>query len=202
MAARIQVRVEAYIVELWPQSLTPAPRPTGSSAGTSHLLGISLGLALPSFWTRHEITQAFDDANTIWKREADIEFTPVTISERSESVPPDEKGMWIHFVNNLSPKGKGIGVGFVYDLPSDEGGWGGGRIAVLSNLKASEGGAGFAGNLLAHELGHVLMDDPLHAMANKDPNNLMYGSRNPKVTNKGTLTPKQVELARTQALKM
>ena len=39
--------------------------------------------------------------------------------------------MWIQFVNRLTPP-KGIGVAFVYDLPSDEGGWGGGRIAAVA----------------------------------------------------------------------
>jgi hypothetical protein len=157
-------------------------------------------LALPSFWTRHQITQAFDDANAIWKREADIEFTPVTISERSESVPADEQGMWAHFLNHLTPQTRGVGVGFVYDLPLGEGGWGGGRIAVISGEKVSEGLSGFAGSLLAHELGHVLIDDPLHTLANDDPSNLMYGSRHPRVMNAGLLNKRQVNLARTRAL--
>jgi hypothetical protein len=158
-------------------------------------------LAVPSFWTSHQINQAFDDANTIWRREADIEFGPVTISERTEAVPADERGLWIHFVNHLTPK-RGIGVGFVYDLPSDEGGWGGGRIAVISGEKVAEGLAGFAGNLLAHELGHVLIDDPLHTSAQNDPSNLMFGRRNPRVVNAGLLNQSQVTLARTQALRM
>jgi hypothetical protein len=131
------------------------------------------------FWSRAEVTQAFADANRIWIREAEIEFTPVEISERSEVVPADENGMWIHFVNNLSPRTPGIGVGFVYDLPSQEGGWGGGRIAAISGKKAESGLPGFAGNLLAHELGHVLMDDPNHSLALNETSNLMYGASNP-----------------------
>jgi hypothetical protein len=192
--------VDAYILALFPKSLSASQQASRSVAGSTVLQPLALGLAVPSFWTRHQITQAFDAANGIWTREADIEFAPVTITERTESVPADENGMWIHFVNHLAPKTRGIGVGFVYDLPSDEGGWGGGRIAVISGQKAGEGIAGFAGSLLAHELGHVLIDDPLHSMANNDPSNLMYGSRNPRVANAGLLNKNQVKLARTRAL--
>jgi hypothetical protein len=192
--------VDAYILALFPKSLSASQQASRSVAGTIVLQPLALGLAVPSFWTRHQITQAFDAANSIWTREADIEFAPVTISERTESVPADENGMWAHFVNHLAPQTRGIGVGFVYDLPSDEGGWGGGRIAVISGQKAGEGIAGFAGSLLAHELGHVLIDDPLHSMANNDPSNLMYGSRNPRVANAGLLTKSQVKLARARAL--
>ena len=198
--ARIRVSVDAYILALFPESLSANQRLARSLAGSTVLQPLALGLAVPSFWTRHQITQAFDAANSIWTREADIEFAPVTISERTESVPADENGMWIHFVNHLAPQTRGIGVGFVYDLPSDEGGWGGGRIAVISGEKAAEGIAGFAGSLLAHELGHVLIDDPLHSLANNDPSNLMYGSRNPRVANAGLLNKNQVQLARTRAL--
>jgi hypothetical protein len=198
--ARIQVRVEAYILALFPQSISPAPRAPGSPAPSAELRAIALGLAVPSFWTRHQITQAFDAANEIWRREADIEFAPLTISERMEAVPANERDMWIHFVNHLAPQARGISVGFVYDLPSDEGGWGGGRIAVISGEKAAEGLSGFAGNLLAHELGHVLIDDPLHGYAGDNPSNLMYGRRNPRVANAGLLNQRQVDLARTRAL--
>jgi len=198
--ARIRVSVEAYVLALYPQSLSPAQRTSRSAAAPMLLQPLALGLAVPSFWTRHQIAQAFDDANKIWTREADIEFSPITVSERAEAVPADENGMWIHFLNHLAPQARGIGVGFVYDLPSDEGGWGGGRIAVISGQKAGEGIAGFAGSLLAHELGHVLIDDPLHTYANNDPSNLMYGSRNPRVANAGLLTRDQVKLARTRAL--
>jgi hypothetical protein len=198
--ARIRVGIEAYMLALFPQSLSPAPRPSRTPAGPLQLQALALGLAVPSFWSRQQITQAFDEANRIWTREADIEFAPVTISRRTESVPADERGMWIHFVNHLAPNGRGIGVGFVYDLPSDEGGWGGGRIAVISGKKASEGLPGFAGSLLAHELGHVLIDDPLHTLAANDPSNLMYGSRNPRIANAGLLNQQQVAAARTRAL--
>ena len=197
--ARIRVSVEAYILALYPRSFSDAQRASRSPAGSIELQALALGLAVPSFWTRHQITQAFDAANGIWTREADIEFAPVTISERAEAVPADEHGMWIHFVNHLPPRTRGIGVGFVYDLPSDEGGWGGGRIAVISGQKAAEGLPAFAGNLLAHELGHVLIDDPLHVYAQSDPSNLMHGRRNPRVANAGLLNPQQVQIARTRA---
>ena len=65
--------------------------------------------------------------------------------------------MWIQCVNRLTPP-KGIGVAFVYDLPSDEGGWGGGRIAAVAGAKAGKALPGFLGSILAHELGHILLD--------------------------------------------
>lgn len=199
--ATIRVPVEAYILTLYPQSIAQSPTLTQTAAGQHHLEALARGLAVPSFWSRHQVTQAFDEANRIWKREADIEFSPVTISERDEAVPSGERGMWIHFLNNLAPRGRrGIGAGFVYDLPSEEGGWGGGRIAVVSGRKVSEGLPGFAGTLLAHELGHVLIDDPLHALAGDDRTNLMYGIRNPRVANAGLLNDRQIESARIRAL--
>lgn len=196
--SRIFVRVEAYFLDLYPQS---GGGSRGGSGSGATLRALANGLALPSFWGRDEIDEAFAEANRIWTREADIEFSPIVIAERSESVPADENGMWIHFVNRLSPRARGIGVGFVYDLPSDEGGWGGGRVAVIAGIKAWSGIAGFAGNLLAHELGHVLMDDPNHQTAT-DPSNLMFGRRNPRVANAGRLTPGQVTTARTRAIQL
>lgn len=198
--ATIRVPVEAYLLTLYPQSIAQSPTLKKTAAGQHQLESLARGLAVPSFWSRHQVTQAFDDANRIWKREADIEFSPVTISERDEAVPAGERGMWIHFLNNLAPRGRGIGAGFVYDLPSDEGGWGGGRIAVVSGRKVSEGLPGFAGSLLAHELGHVLINDPLHALAGDDPSNLMHGNRNPRVANAGVLNERQIESARLLAL--
>jgi hypothetical protein len=110
--------------------------------------------------------------------------------------------MWIHFVNHLSPGSRAVGVGFVYDLPSNEGGWGGGHVAVLSGNKARSGLSGFAGNLLAHELGHVLTDDPNHILAGGDASNLMHGSRNPRLANAGILNQQQISIARTRALNL
>jgi hypothetical protein len=198
MANRIRVSVKAYILTLYPQS-------GGSGGGAvqgQNLRALAMGLAVPSFWSRAQISQAFDEANRIWIREADIEFTPVEISERDEVAPADENGMWIHFVNHLSPGARAVGVGFVYDLPSNEGGWGGGHVAVLSGKKARSGLPGFAGNLLAHELGHVLTDDPNHVLAAGDASNLMHGSRNPRVANAGILNQQQISIARTRALNL
>jgi hypothetical protein len=200
LANRIRVSVKAYILDLYPQSGGAAA--SGGAARGQTLRPLEIGLALPSFWSREEISQAFDEANRIWIREADIEFTPVDISERDEVVPADESGMWIHFVNHLSPGAGAVGVGFVYDLPSNEGGWGGGRVVVLSGNKARSGLSGFAGNLLAHELGHVLTDDPNHVSAGGNASNLMHGSRNPRVVNAGILTQQQIAIARTRALNL
>jgi hypothetical protein len=163
------------------------------------LQSLANGLALPSFWTRAEIAQAFADANQVWVREADIEFAPINICERSDTVPDDERNMWIYFINHLTPQAGSVGVGFVYDLPSHEGGWGGGRVALISGRKARSGLAGFAGNLLAHELGHILVDDPNHLLARNDTSNLMYGNRNPRVANAGILNQRQIDLARARA---
>jgi hypothetical protein len=194
--AKISVPVSAYILSLYPLSMSgSAAQP---AAGVS-LRTLALGLAAPSFWSREEINSAFVEANRIWLREAEIQFSPVNIGERSEAVPADEDGMWSHLVNHLTPQGRGIGVGFVFDLPSSEGGWGGGRIAAISGEKVRSGISGFAGNLLAHELGHVLIDDPGHLLAADDRSNLMHGSRNPRVANAGLLNARQVELARARA---
>ena len=198
--SRIRVPVKAYILGLFPQSAGVSPG--GAATQGQNLRPLANGLAVPSFWNRVDIIQAFAGANRIWIREAEIEFTPVDISERTEVVPADENGMWIHFVNSLSPKTRGIGVGFVYDLPSQEGGWGGGRIAAISGEKAESGLPGFAGNLLAHELGHVLMDDPNHTLARSETTNLMYGARNPRVANAGLLNEQQINIARNNALKI
>ncbi len=147
---RIHVPVKAYILTLLPQSVGGNAAASRGSRRGQRIRALANGLAVPSFWSRGEIIQAFDEANRIWIREADIDFSPVDISERAELVPADEQAMWIYFLNHLSPQGRAIGVGFVYDLPSQEGGWGGGHIAVISGRKARAGLPGFAGNLLAH----------------------------------------------------
>ena len=196
--SRIRVPIQAYILGLFPQPPNAPRRGAASRRRGRQLRALANGLAVPSFWNRAEINRAFAAANQIWTREADIEFAPVTVSARVVSVPPDEYGMWIGLVNQLSPRGHGVSVGFVHDLPSHEGGWGGGRIAAVSGVKARSGLPGFAGNLLAHELGHVLIDDPNHTTAN-GPSNLMYGRRNPRVANAGLLTPDQVRAAQTRA---
>lgn len=192
----IKVPVCAYILSLYPQSATGHSGASQTqSSRRPQLRALSYGLAVPSFWSRQEIQQVFSDANGIWDQAA-IEFTPVTVSTRSESVPADDQGMWIHFGNHLSPSAQGISVGFVYDLPSNEGGWGGGRIALLSGLKARSGLSGFAGGLLAHELGHVLFNSPNHSSS---PSNLMFDRRHLRVVSANLLEPSQIAQTRTRA---
>jgi hypothetical protein len=190
----ITVPALAYILALYPAS-TPS---RGGSARTSgqQLDSLAQGLAIPSFWSRSEIDSAFAEANRIWGREADIQFSPVDIRERDVVVPADENGMWACFVNQLTPRSRGIGAAFVHDLPSNEGGWGGGRIVAVSGVKARSGLSGFPGNLLAHELGHVLTDSPHHS---SEAGNLMHHSRHPRIANAGLLTPEQVTDARQRA---
>jgi hypothetical protein len=190
----ITLPVQAYILTLYPDS---APSRGGSARGSGQQLGaLAHGLAVPSFWTRSEINSAFVEANRIWGREADIQFSPVDIRERDAVVPADENGMWAAFVNQLTPRSRGIGAAFVHDLPSNEGGWGGGRIVAVSGVKARLGLSGFPGNLLAHELGHVLTNSPDHS---EESGNLMHHGRNPRVANAGLLTPEQVKAARQRA---
>lgn len=193
---RIRVPVEAYVLSLFPQTENKVQGRGRIPRRGQSLQALVNGLAIPSFWTSAEISEAFSGANNIWKREADIEFTPVNIIPRSESVPADENRMWPYFLNNMAPRSRGVSVSFVYDLPSHDGGWGGGRIAVVSGLKARSGIAGFAGSLLAHELGHVLLSSPNHSA---EVSNLMYGSRNPRMANAGLLNPAQVVAARSRA---
>jgi hypothetical protein len=197
---RIVVPVSAYTLDLYPASAAGGGRSGGASAGDVSLRSLELGLALPSFWAPDEITDAFAEANRIWIREAEIEFSPVTVKPRSEVVPAGSSDMWAHFINHLSPSGRGVGVGFVYDLPEQEGGWGGGRVAVVAGVKVWSGIAGFAGNTLAHELGHVLINDPNHNSADGNASNLMYERRNPRIVNAGLLNPRQVTEARKRAL--
>ena len=190
----ITIPVEAYILTLYPASSQPRGR---SVRGSGQQLGaLAGGLAVPSFWTRSEINSAFAEANRIWVREADIQFSPVDIRERDAVVPADENGMWASFVNQLTPRSRGIGAAFVHDLPSNEGGWGGGRIVAVSGVKARLGLSGFPGNLLAHELGHVLTNSPDHS---EESGNLMHHGRNPRIANAGLLTPEQVSAARQRA---
>lgn len=190
----ITVPVQAYILTLYPES---APARSRSVRGSGQQLGaLAGGLAVPSLWSRSEINSAFAEANRIWGREADIQFSPVDIRERDAVVPADENGMWAYFVNHLTPRTRGIGAAFVHDLPSNEGGWGGGRVVAVSGVKARLGLSGFPGNLLAHELGHVLSNSPDHS---SESGNLMHHGRNPRVANAGLLTPEQATAARQRA---
>jgi hypothetical protein len=197
---RIVVPVTAHTLDLYPASASGTGRGGGAAAHEVSLRSLEIGLALPSFWAPDEITEAFAEANRIWIREAGIEFSPITVTPRSEAVPANSSAMWAYFINHLSPRGRGVGVGFVYDLPEQEGGWGGGRVVVLAGVKLWSGIAGFAGNTLAHELGHVLINDPNHNTAAGDASNLMYDRRNPRVANAGLLNPRQVTEARRRAL--
>ena len=111
----VTVPVQAYILTLYPASA----QSRGGSARTSgqQLDSLAQGLAIPSFWSRSEIDSAFAEANRIWGREADIQFSPVDIRDRDAVVPADENGMWACFVNQLTPRSRGIGAAFVHDLP-------------------------------------------------------------------------------------
>ena len=196
---KISVDICAYILTLYPNCPRSAAGSKGTAAGAQPLGSLAKGLAVPSFWSRNEILDTFVEANRIWIREAHIEFKPIRVSERDEVVPADGTRMWPFFLKHLKPTGRGIGVGFVGDLPGDEGGWGGQRIVVLSGKKARAGLAGNAGNLLAHELGHVLINDPDHKLADDNHQNLMYGSRKSRLANAGILNTEQKQKARERA---
>jgi len=156
---------------------------------------------VPSFWSRADVTQAFADANRIWIREAEIEFTPVEISERTEVVPADENGMWIHFVNNHLHELGASAVGFVYDLPSHEGG-GEEDVSRQSRVKSRVGFCRVLPEPTGTRTRHVLMDDPNHSLALNVTSNLMYGARNPRVANAGLLNEQQINIARNRALRI
>ena len=53
--------------------------------------------------------------------EANIEFITVNILKRSEQVPADENGVWVHFVNRLTPEVREICASLVYDLLCQDG---------------------------------------------------------------------------------
>jgi hypothetical protein len=99
------------------------------------------------------------------------------------------------FVNHLSPR-SGIGAAFVFDLPSNEGGWGGGRIVVVAGAKAIGALPGYQGRILAHELGHLLLNTPHHELS---PSNLMFDRRHPRVVTADRLEQHQIAAARTRA---
>jgi hypothetical protein len=192
----IKVAVQAYILGLFPQNFDrPVRTQTITRSQGRQLDAIANGLAVPSFWSAKEIEDAFAIANKVWGR-ASIEFAPITITKRSVVVPADEDGMWIAFVNKLSPR-SGVAAAFVHDLPSDEGGWGGGKIAIVSGKETDGALPGYAGSVLAHEIGHMLFDSPDHE---GERSNLMFGSRNPKVATADLLEGWQIEKARRRAV--
>jgi hypothetical protein len=191
----IKVAIEAYILALLPNDPwgRSKQKETAKTSG-QQLQALANGLAVPSFWSAAGINGTFAIANKIWSQAA-IEFSPIQVSARTEVVPADENGMWIHFLNHLRPKA-GIAVGFVYDLPSEEGGWGGGRIAVIAEKKAEGAIDGYLGSVLAHELGHVLLNTPDHV---KSEHNLMFAERNRRKAYADQLEPEQIKDARERA---
>jgi hypothetical protein len=189
---RINVAVRAYILSLFPQNVRATPGTPSVAPSVPQVQALAHGLAVPSFWTVRDINEAFAIANRIWAQGV-IEFSPVTISQRTITVPADEKGMWIAFVNQLSPA-SGIAVGFVHELPPGEGGWGGGRVAAVRWTDNSI--QGFHGRILAHELGHVLLNTPSHVTTTS---NLMSGQRHPRVVTADLLDTGQISQARSRA---
>jgi hypothetical protein len=188
----IRIAVRAVKLSLYPQGSGGRPRTV--RAGAQRLRALANGLAVPSFWTDPQITEAFRVANRVWAQ-AEIEFAPVTICPGSATMPADEDGMWIALINQLSPR-NGIAAGFVHDLPSNEGGWGGGRIAIVAGKRADGALEGYRGRILAHELGHVLLGEG-HELAS--PSNLMFDRRHPRVVSADILESEQITRARTRA---
>jgi hypothetical protein len=190
----IRIPAYAYMLDLLPQNnrgrLQSPPRPDPNNSGIEAL---DDGLALPSFWSVPEINDAFTLANRVWDQ-AKIKFDVVSIAPRSEVVPADGNGMWAAFINRLRPP-SGVAVAFVFDLPSDEGGWGGGHIAAVAGAKAIGALAGYQGRILAHELGHILLD----FSHDDSPSNLMFGRRHPRVATADLLSHDQIDSARAHA---
>lgn len=193
---RICIPVNAYKLNLLPMHSTIVSGGRRSEPRGQRLQALENGLAIPSFWSSTEINEAFRVANSIWTREADIEFTPVTIFEQTMRVPSDEHRMWIHFLNNIRHPRGGLGAAFVNELPSSEGGWGGGHIAIVAGQHLGNALPTYAGTVLAHEFGHALTNNPGHV---SEPSNLMYHRMNPRVASAGLLNPAQVRQCRTRA---
>lgn len=188
----IRVAVRADMLSLYPQSTRGGAAARAAGPPAAGVTALANGLAIPSFWSAGEINDAFVIANRIWAQAA-IEFRPVTIGRRDIVVPADENGMWVAFVNQLTPP-SGLAVGFVHELPPGEGGWGGGRIAVIRRTENAI--QGFHGRILAHELGHVLLNTPGHVSTTS---NLMSGQRHPRIVTADLLEPAQIARARTFA---
>ena len=131
---------------------------------------------MPPGWTFSDIATAFQDANEIWMREAQIEFRIVHHVDHRLVVSEDPDQMWIDIINGLPALPGKVKCSFVHDLHENEGGWGGGRYTVVSFAKAMAGLPKHGGAILAHELGHVLMDDVDHLMAKDDDQNLMHAA--------------------------
>lgn len=174
----IKVPIIAYILDVYPASIS------------------SNRLAMPSFWTKQMINEAFAEANRIWAQ-AKIQFGPIEFQERDIHVRDTDREMWWDFTNELSPK-RGIGAGFVYDFPGPEGGIGGGKIALVGQRKGVGARDGFLGGLLAHELGHVLIDHTHRA----ERHNLMYESRSATAVTRDVLEKEQITTALATAARL
>jgi len=194
----ITISAYAYMVDLLPQDSQSRRRATSARPDPNNpgIKALEDGLAMPSFWSVAEIKESFKQANAKWDQ-AKINFNLVSVASRQEVVPADGDGMWRTLVNRLRPP-SGIAVAFVFDLPSDEGGWGGGHLAVIGGAKAIDAIAGYEGGILAHELGHILLgidhDD--------SQGNLMVGRRHPRIVYADQLTPEQIATARANAQKL
>ena len=188
---KINIPLKAHVLTLYPQ---PATKKQEQSENPQ-LEVLANGLAQPSFWSHKEINQAVAEASRIWLREAKIEFSLAEIATSAITVPSDDHGMWVGFLNKLSTRGDGIAIAFVHELPANDGGWGGGRIAIVSGKVARSGLVGFAGRILAHELGHILINSEHHSSST----NLMYASKHYRRVNPGLLEQTQIKKARTTA---
>ncbi|WP_425615150.1 matrixin family metalloprotease [Anatilimnocola sp. NA78] len=188
----LKVAVQAWILDLYPSS----GEKKAEARDNPKLRPLTNGLAIPSFWSKEQIDKTFQGANKIWAQ-AKIEFGPVTIGDREMWVPDDDTGMWIEFVNKISPNTgtPGVGVGFVYDLAGKIGGVGGGKAAVIALKKGDEAVASYFPSILAHELGHCLLGHE----HNDDASNLMFEVRHPKRNNPDKLTADQITAARARA---
>ena len=185
----IRISIQAYITDLFPQG-SPSRR-----SGGQRVQALANGLAMPSFWSEAEIRQTFKEVNHIWDQ-AKIEFAPVQITRRTDTVPADGDSLWAYIVNNMTPR-HGIGVAFVFDLPSNEGGWGGGRVAAIAGAKSLNALPGYKASVVAHELGHVLLGATHHN--HTEPSSLMYDRRNPRIVSANLLDEAEITTARRRA---
>ena len=161
------------------------------------------GNVVPSTWTRQEIEAAFKEANRIWQHFANIEFKVLDILDLELRVSEDPEQMFRDLMADLPRKQVKVPCAFVHDLEEEEGGWGtywpGGGFTVVSHVAAKSAFATYGGLLLAHELGHVLTDDPGHKLADGMIYNLMYRMMKPDQAKPRTLNQPQIDLARKNA---
>lgn len=184
--AVLKIPVCAYKLTLKPQSAAE------TQAGRT-MPGFKDGATMASGWTDAQITDIFREANAIWMRLADICFGPVTVSDRTETVPYDENNIWYYALNHFAPpSGIGVAVYFVGELIDSDGGWSHGRISLISGKQAKSGSKSFGGGVLAHELGHLLLADSDHIVAGTNKSNLMHDTLDKNVNVQGLIiTPEQ-----------